>query len=131
MESLQGICVPVALGSIDLPRPYNMGMEVKVVHLLLLSWGGRPLRSAPMSEHYVSQERKRSLISLEKLGVTHGTVRKQNSLWCEETVGVMLIDFEKAVVRDVVKKEGGKKRAIPEEWGRWEPQKETKKRAKK
>ena len=40
---LQGTQVPVCLGSLDLTTPYYYDAGIEIVHMMLLSWAGKPI----------------------------------------------------------------------------------------
>ncbi len=45
ITKLQGVLVPVYLGSIDLAEWYYLNLGVRILHMLLMSWGGKILTS--------------------------------------------------------------------------------------
>lgn len=91
LETLQGAAIPVYLGNINLRRSYYLDLDVKIKHMLLLSYGGK------MIDDDTSQtEVWRTVGEVKGLGVDHGDVRWPNMLWNEEKERVMLIDFERA-----------------------------------
>jgi hypothetical protein len=101
LEPLQGLSIPVLLGTIDLKRPYYYDVRVRLVHMVFLSWCGEPIdRDSPppaslldIQEELVAHTRK-----LHALGVVHRDIRRQNVLWCSEIGGPMLIDFDRSEV---------------------------------
>jgi Ser/Thr protein kinase RdoA (MazF antagonist) len=90
--------VPVFLGAVDLRkvgRTYYYGIEVHIVYLMLVSWGGRSLDEVEVSEKAkVNREVVQSVRALHTYGVVHTDVRDANVLWDEETERAMVIDFE-------------------------------------
>jgi len=107
LRSLQGVCIPVCLGAIDLVRPYyNNGSQI--VHMLFLSWGGtridRHIDRNNMCD--VLAQATSSLQAIHRLGVLHHDAMPRNMLWNTEGGGVMVVDFEQAKVveRKVTKK---------------------------
>ena len=40
LEDLQGTAIPVCLGDIDLVEWYYLDVGVRILHMLLMSWGG-------------------------------------------------------------------------------------------
>ncbi|KAK3935682.1 hypothetical protein QBC46DRAFT_412796 [Diplogelasinospora grovesii] len=107
LQPLQGVCVPVFLGAVDLRglgRIYYYDLRVRLVHMAFMSWAGDSLDEDQALEstaaQRLAQELVRSVRALHATGVAHTDVRKPNALWCRETRRVMLIDFERAVLVD-------------------------------
>ncbi|KAK4441969.1 hypothetical protein QBC34DRAFT_453384 [Podospora aff. communis PSN243] len=108
LQPIQGLYVPVSLGTIDLlelGRRYFYAPDVHVVTLLLLSWAGKDLRELETREQtWISRDavRKgvlRCLRNLHNFGVAHGDVRRENLLWNHgQGDAVMMIDFERSVL---------------------------------
>ncbi|OAQ58406.1 protein kinase-like domain [Purpureocillium lilacinum] len=99
LEGIQGIHVPVFLGAVDLrplDRTYYYDHRVYIVHLTLMSWGGKSLHEARGRMRTTEEQVRRSLDAIHQLGVVHRDVRRPNILFCEETGGAMMIDFERA-----------------------------------
>ncbi|KND90494.1 hypothetical protein TOPH_04667 [Tolypocladium ophioglossoides CBS 100239] len=98
LRPVQGITVPVFLGSIDLrdmDRVYYYDHRVYIVHLTFLSWGGYKmdeLSAAGAAKMPLAAKVERSLRSIHRRGVVHGDVRKENVLT------VLIIDFERALL---------------------------------
>jgi tRNA A-37 threonylcarbamoyl transferase component Bud32 len=100
LRTIQGICVPVCLGSIDLVHPYYYDIGVLIVHMMILSWAGERLDKSKISR---GVDRKRlgimvtqSIEEIHHTGVLHADLRIANMLWNAETERVMLIDFERS-----------------------------------
>lgn len=97
LRSLQGICVPVCMGAIDLVHPYYY-IGNQIVHMLLLSWGGTRI------DHHIDRDNMgdvldqatHSLQAIHRLGVLHHDPMPRNALWSIEIRGVMMVDFERA-----------------------------------
>ena len=102
LQHLEGICVPVFLGALDLPRPYYYDLKVCVVHMMFFSWGGNSINDlgsvvdVEREKHRRTQEIVRSLRLVHAAGVLHKDVRAPNMLWDETTQRVFVIDFERA-----------------------------------
>ncbi|KAJ6438008.1 protein kinase-like domain [Purpureocillium lavendulum] len=99
LEDIQGIHVPVFLGAVDLRslhRTYYYDHRVYIVHLTLMSWGGESLHEGRGRMPTTEEQVKRGLHALHQHGVIHKDVRAPNILFCEETGGAMMIDFERA-----------------------------------
>ncbi|KAK4074423.1 hypothetical protein Purlil1_12963 [Purpureocillium lilacinum] len=120
LEDVQGIHVPVFLGVVDLRplgRTYYYDHRVYIVHLTM-SWGGESLHEARWRMRTTQEQVKRSLEAIHKRGVIHTDVRGPNILFCEETGGAMVIDFEPAKLlepRQPLAKMTPNKRSLPEE----------------
>jgi hypothetical protein len=75
---LQGVCVPVFLGDIDLRsigRMYYYGLSFDIVRLMFLSWAGESLlklaTATATGESDVAPELGRSVRALHSMGVAH------------------------------------------------------------
>ncbi|KAJ9634885.1 hypothetical protein H2199_008749 [Coniosporium tulheliwenetii] len=100
VRPLQGMCVPVCLGAVDLERPYyyDCGLYVR---MLFLSWAGRPVF------HYINRDNEAHLLdkatealhALHKFQVLHDDAEPRNMLFDESCDRLMLVDFERAKVR--------------------------------
>lgn len=100
LQPLQGVCVPVFLGKVDLrdiSRTYYYDFRVRVVYMMFLSWAGDSLDMATLD---AERELLRSVRRLHTMGVAHTDVRRPNALWSWETRRVMMIDFERAVLME-------------------------------
>uniref|UniRef100_A0A0D2YCW3 non-specific serine/threonine protein kinase n=1 Tax=Fusarium oxysporum (strain Fo5176) TaxID=660025 RepID=A0A0D2YCW3_FUSOF len=104
LKPIQGVHVPVFLGAIDLRsmnKTYYYDHRVYVVHMTFLSWGGcsidRAQRIGDM-DRSLEDEAIRSLRAMHREGVIHKDVRLANMLFNPETNGVMVIDFERALL---------------------------------
>ncbi|KAJ2901856.1 hypothetical protein MKZ38_001335 [Zalerion maritima] len=90
LQALQGVrFVPVFLGAAslsDLGRVYYYDFRVRIVHMMFHPWAGDGLDMAGRSS--------------TPGGVAHGDVRTENALWNDETLRVMLTDFERSVLAD-------------------------------
>ena len=104
LTTLQGVHVPICLGSIDLDSPYYYDARICIVHLMLLSWAGECLDGSKTSTGTDGQRWTSDLVravnAIHGAGVLHRDIRIPNLLWNEETKRVIVIDFERA---DIVK----------------------------
>jgi serine/threonine protein kinase len=101
LRALQGISVPVHLWAVNLVHPYYYDFQVRIVHLMFLSWAGNCLDEGGARE----EDRRiwtrglvRSLHDIHQAGVLHGDIRGLNALWNGEVCRVMLIDFERSII---------------------------------
>lgn len=95
LRQLQGKLIPVCLGSIDLGVPWY-DLNVRIVHMLLLSYGGEAISRSCMVEHD-EQVRQFELVIAAR-GVKHEDTRCLNMLWNKELERLMFIDFERSTV---------------------------------
>ncbi|KAH8193764.1 hypothetical protein TruAng_012073 [Truncatella angustata] len=96
LDGLQGSQVPVCLGTIDLRdmgRIYYYDHRVYIEYMLLLSHG------SPIDEAVRAGEVKRCLRAIHRACVVHRDVRRTNVLRNTDTGELMLIDFERSVVK--------------------------------
>ncbi|KAK4247704.1 hypothetical protein C7999DRAFT_41034 [Corynascus novoguineensis] len=104
LRPLQGIRVPVFLGAVDLRevgRTYYYDIQVHIIYLVFLSWGGRRLGEIEVwDKAKVKREVIQSVRALHVHGVVHTDVRDANVLWNEEMDRAMVIDFEQAVLAE-------------------------------
>ncbi|KAK3935393.1 hypothetical protein QBC46DRAFT_271871, partial [Diplogelasinospora grovesii] len=98
LDGLQGDAVPVYLGNIDLMTGYYLDLDVDIVHMLLMSWGGQGVDKVDGADvPDLAGETERTLRDVRKAGVVHGDARPANMLWNAERHRVMLIDFDRSV----------------------------------
>ncbi|KAG8670793.1 hypothetical protein FPOAC2_04095 [Fusarium poae] len=101
---VQGVHVPVFLGAVDLRsmnKTYYYDHRVYVVHLTFLSWGGCSVDGAQRAGDMgrsLEGEAIRSLRAMHRERVVHKDVRLANMLFNPETGGIMVIDFERALL---------------------------------
>lgn len=104
LQAIQGIHVPVFLGAIDLrsmDRIYYYDHRVYVIHMTFLSWGGHdldPTETAGGADEQLQGKAMQSLHAIHQQGVVHKDVRTANMLFNAEVNGVMMIDFERALL---------------------------------
>ncbi|KAH6988643.1 hypothetical protein EDB80DRAFT_756024 [Ilyonectria destructans] len=104
LKSIQGVYVPVFLGAIDLRsmnKIFYYDHRVYVVHMTFLSWGGCSMDAAQKvgdKNRLLKDKAIQSLRAMHQEGVIHKDVRLANMLFNPETNGVMVIDFERALL---------------------------------
>jgi hypothetical protein len=98
LEKLQGEVVPVHLGIVDLagPRGYLLPGDARVLHMMLMSWGGEVAAEEGVPD--LETELWRSSEAVRGEGISHGDERTPNMLWNQERGRVMLIDFDRAEI---------------------------------
>ncbi|KAL8644542.1 MAG: hypothetical protein Q9210_007203 [Variospora velana] len=95
LRNLQGRDIPVYLGNIDLERPwYDYG--IRIVHMLLMSWGGVPIRTL---DKEMRAQKSVFEAELGRLGIKHGDLRAANMLWNKELERLIFIDFERSTIQ--------------------------------
>jgi len=98
LHTLQGSCIPVCLGTLDLEHPfyYDYGAYVS---MLFLSWAGRPLQDYlnRKNKERLLTEVSNTLAALHNLCVLHTDAEPRNWLWDEQRI--ILVDFERAEIR--------------------------------
>ncbi|KAI9781072.1 MAG: hypothetical protein M1839_006349 [Geoglossum umbratile] len=93
--SIQGMHIPVCLGTLDLVWPYAYDIAIKISHFLLLSF----VNEYSLYEHNYGQYwDTKPLRRIHEAGVMHNDVRSPNILSSAETGSLMLIDFEQAEI---------------------------------
>ncbi|CAI6088947.1 unnamed protein product, partial [Clonostachys chloroleuca] len=103
LESLQGWVVPVQLGLVHLDRGYVLPGGTRAVHMMLMSWGGEEAAKANMDAADLRAQWHRSSQAVWAEGVDHGDERDANLLWNAERRRVMIVDFDRAVLRPALK----------------------------
>jgi serine/threonine protein kinase len=100
LRPMQGRCIPVSLGIVDLELPhyYDGGIYFS---MLFLSWAGRSLHQylTPKNEARILDQVDMTLGKLHRQQVLHKDVEPRNWLWDEEHGRLMLVDFERAEIR--------------------------------
>ncbi|CAG2004036.1 unnamed protein product [Fusarium graminearum] len=107
LKPIQGINVPVFLGAVDLRsmnKTYYYEHRVYVVHMTFLSWAGHSIgtdrgQKVDGLDSFFKDKAILSSRAMHRNHVAHKDVRSANMLFCPETHGVMMIDFERSVMR--------------------------------
>ncbi|KAL4748494.1 hypothetical protein BDW72DRAFT_180260, partial [Aspergillus terricola var. indicus] len=95
LTPIQGVYVPVLLGSLRLRHPFSYDGIADIVHLMFMSYAGKPLANrhdSDRSQHI--QKADKSLQAIHELNVLQGDPISGNMV--EENGRVMFIDFERA-----------------------------------
>ena len=100
LRSLQGSCIPVSLGVVDLVLPYYYDAGI-YFSMLFLSWGGRSLHQCitAKNEALILDQVNTTLRELHRQQVLHKDVEPRNWLWNEQQGRLMIVDFERAEIR--------------------------------
>jgi hypothetical protein len=94
LRSAQASAVTVFLGALDMPQSYFLHGAGEIQHMLLMAWAGEPLTQLQWENQRTAV--KRSNAKIFELGVIHGDVRPENTLWNSELNRVLIIDFHKS-----------------------------------
>ncbi|EEH37576.2 hypothetical protein PAAG_07994 [Paracoccidioides lutzii Pb01] len=94
LQTVQGVAVPVFLGSIDLAKTYFLHGFGPIRHMLLMAWGGESIANLERWP-LLQQEISRSTKGIRALGVIHGDLRPDNILWSNELKRAIVIDFHR------------------------------------
>ncbi|OJJ65836.1 hypothetical protein ASPBRDRAFT_79608 [Aspergillus brasiliensis CBS 101740] len=89
LNQVQGSAVPVFLGAIDLAKSYFLHGAGEIRHMLIMAWGGEPIRH----DQKFALEIARSKKEIYSLGVLHHDLRRDNILWNAELGRALIIDF--------------------------------------
>ena len=102
LRPIQGIHVPVYLGSIDLDRSYIYDGFAEIVHMMFLGYGGQPLfhQTYAKNKSNLTGKVERSIQAIHRLGVLHQDLEPRNILCNAELTQTMVIDFERAKIRE-------------------------------
>ncbi|PGH34169.1 hypothetical protein GX50_03038 [[Emmonsia] crescens] len=100
LQPIQGIHVPVNLGSLNLKHSYDYEGVTKLVRMMFLSFGGWPIRRAINLDNQASliKQVKCSFQAIHQLGVWHRDAMPRNILSYAESGPVMVIDFERSQI---------------------------------
>lgn len=101
LAPIQGVYVPVVLGSLDLRRPFSYDGIAEIVHMMFMSYTGRTLvKQNEIDSTQLIQQAEESLQAIHELGVLHSDPIAGNVTWSRESGQVMFIDFERAMVQN-------------------------------
>ncbi|KGY15883.1 hypothetical protein PABG_11128 [Paracoccidioides brasiliensis Pb03] len=105
LRDLQGECIPVCLGVIQLALKYPYYHDGGIyTHMLFLSWAGEAIQKASTLGHTtgVSSMVHRALQAIHSKGVLHGDAEPRNILWNPTCQCAMLVDIERATIRSAL-----------------------------
>ena len=101
LVAIQGVHVPVFLGSLDLDYAFYCNWGIQITHMMFLSWAGESLygNTLTLAEKQTrASEITRAVTAVHEAGILHRDVRMPNVLWNDELKQPMLIDFERAII---------------------------------
>lgn len=99
LRAIQGACIPVYLGRVELDEPYeHKGTALR--HFILLSWAGRPLKEYWGSEtrHMFPTAVWNAYMALHRAGVLHRSAEMDNMLFDHEQNKIMIVDLKRSFV---------------------------------
>lgn len=99
LSPVQGIYVPVCLGSVDLtPRPVWYDGIAQIFRLMVLSYAGTLIRhhANVKDVKQFSQPAGVALKAIHNTGVLHNDPHRRNMVWNAERSCIMFIDFDRA-----------------------------------
>ncbi|KAL6871323.1 hypothetical protein J3F83DRAFT_656835 [Trichoderma novae-zelandiae] len=99
LKELQGGCIPVYLGILQLNLPFMHDAE-EYTHFMLLSWAGRPVKhywGSPTNQGFVTSTH-RAYTELHNAGIIHRDAELRNMLYNPQLDRIMLVDFERSSV---------------------------------
>ncbi|EGR49841.1 uncharacterized protein TRIREDRAFT_106131 [Trichoderma reesei QM6a] len=97
LKGLQGGCIPVYLGILQLTLPFQHDAK-QYTHFMLLSWAGRPVKNywgSPCNRGFVSST-QRAYTELHDAGIIHRDAKLGNMLYNPQLDRIMLVDFERS-----------------------------------
>ncbi|KKZ66579.1 hypothetical protein EMCG_07693 [[Emmonsia] crescens] len=98
LQPIQGIHIPVNLGSLNLKHSYHYEGVTKLVRMMFLSFGGWPIWRAINLDNQASliEQVTCSFRAIHQLGVWHRDAMPRNILSNAESGQVIVIDFERS-----------------------------------
>lgn len=102
LHSIQGVHVPVHLGNIDLIQPYYYDAIAYLTHVMFLSFGGAPIygQVTTINCAQIADQAVDCIDAIHSLQVLHRDLEPRNVVRDPITGRVMILDFERAEVRD-------------------------------
>jgi len=97
LTEIQGVFVPVLVGSLVLRRSFSYDGIAEIVHLMFMGYAGGTLaKRGEIDRRRLVRQAENALHAIHRLGVLHNDPILGNMIWNEETSHVMFIDFERA-----------------------------------
>lgn len=113
LSRLQGLVVPVFLGTIDLAKIYFLSGAGEIQHMLLMAWAGKPISQAEATSPKISTSTSKSINEIRALGISHQDLRMDNFLWNDELQRALVIDFDCSVLdRQLITKRKLQKKSL-------------------
>ena len=99
LRPIQGINVPVYLGSMKLILPYFYGGITVITDMMFLSFAGHQILSKDDDRERLRLEVGRSVEAVHRMGILQNDAAARNILWHDGRA--MIIDFERATIFDL------------------------------
>ncbi|EEH33605.2 hypothetical protein PAAG_04655 [Paracoccidioides lutzii Pb01] len=97
LQPIQGVHIPVCLGTIDVSkRPMFYDGIADIPHFLLLAHAGIEVSKCDVAEAQIVSAASEALQAIHALGVLHHDAETRNMFWSVEGENVLVIDFERA-----------------------------------
>lgn len=105
LEEIQGIHIPICLGSIDQPNVLDDNC-VQFAHMMFLSWGGQriSLHAELLKEPHVMGQAVEAMRAIHQLEALHRDSIPRNILWSEEVKHIIFINFERSEIEEALLK---------------------------
>ncbi|OJD13562.1 hypothetical protein AJ78_05999 [Emergomyces pasteurianus Ep9510] len=99
LQPIQGVNVPVCLGTIDVSkRPMFYDGIADIPHFLLLAHAGIEVSHCDVAKVQIVSAASEALQAIHALGVLHHDAEERNMFWSVEGENVLVIDFERAEI---------------------------------
>ncbi|KKZ60785.1 hypothetical protein EMCG_04526 [[Emmonsia] crescens] len=99
LQPIQGVHIPVCLGTIDVSkRPMFYDGIADIPHFLLLAHAGTKISKCDVVKDEIVSAASESLRAIHALGVLHHDAEIRNLFWSEEGENVLVIDFERSEI---------------------------------
>ncbi|PGH08937.1 hypothetical protein GX51_00994 [Blastomyces parvus] len=99
LQPIQGVHIPVCLGTIDVSkRPMFYDGIADIPHLLFLAHAGTEVSKCDVAEAQIVSAASEALQAIHALGVLHRDAETRNMFWSAEDENVLVIDFERAEI---------------------------------
>ncbi|RAL58170.1 hypothetical protein DID88_002341 [Monilinia fructigena] len=80
LKKIQGVCIPICFGNIDLAHPYYYDIGVQIVHMMILSWAGERLdKGEPVM--LIDFERSEVMLDLRKGAIPSPNRERRKKQW--------------------------------------------------
>ena len=102
LRAIQGVHVPVCLGSIKLTTPYFFGRNVDIIHMMMMAYGGTRIDQdsnlALKNQTILLEQITYALSTIHRHRILHEDPLPRNILWNEELNSPLFIDFERSKI---------------------------------
>ncbi|KAJ5129157.1 uncharacterized protein N7515_005196 [Penicillium bovifimosum] len=98
LRKVQGLAVPVFLGTIDLAKIYFLHGAGEIRHMLVMGWGGESTTSMELAP-WLRHEIRKTNREIKALGIIHDDLSRDNILWNKELGRALIIDFHRSTLK--------------------------------